>query len=101
MLKPLDMEVVDRLLKELGSNDADGNATLGGAKVRFEDGYVVVPWLGGATNRVSEEFALRLQRETGCLIADMGHRCVIQPELLAGFNAEANRSHAGQATLKR
>ena len=32
VLKPLDMEVVDRLLKELGSNDADGNATLGGAR---------------------------------------------------------------------
>ena len=101
VLKPLDAQVVNRLLKELGSTDTDGNATLGGAKVRFEDGYIVVPWLGGGTNRVSEEFALRIQRETGCLIADMGHRCVIEPELLAGFNAVANRAHAEQATGRR
>ena len=101
VLKPLDVQVVNRLLKELGSTDTDGNATLGGAKVRFEDGYIVVPWLGGGTNRVSEEFALRMQRETGCLIADMGHRCVIEPELLAGFNDVANRAHAEQATGRR
>ena len=83
VLKPLEVDVVSRLLKELGSTDADGNTTLGGAKVRFEDGFIVVPWLGAGPNRVSEEFALRLHSETGCLIADIGHRCIIEPESLA------------------
>ncbi len=85
VLKPLEMDVVDRLLKELGGTDSDGHPTLGGARVRVEDGYVVVPWLGGWTNRASEEFALRLQRDTGCLIADLGHRCVIGAEHLRGL----------------
>src|SRR5262249_52350570 len=86
VLKPLERDVVDRLLKELGGTDAEGHPTLGGARVRFEDGYIVVPWLGGWTNRVSEEFALRMRKETGCLIADMGHRCVIDPEQLRGLD---------------
>jgi hypothetical protein len=85
VLKPLEVDVVNRLLKELGSTDPHGNTTLGGAKVRFEDGFVVVPWLGGGANRVSEEFALRMHWETGCRIADLGHRCVIEPESLTGL----------------
>jgi hypothetical protein len=86
VLKPLEMDVVDRLLNELGGRDVDGHPTLGGARVRFEGGYIVVPWLGGWTNRISEEFALRMRRETGCLIADLGHRCIIEPEQLQGMN---------------
>jgi hypothetical protein len=86
VIKPLERDVVDRLLKELGGTDPEGHPTLGGARVRFEDGYLVVPWLGGSTNRFSEEFALRMRRETGCLIADLGHRCVIGPEQLQGLN---------------
>ena len=101
VLKPLNAEIVDRLLKELGSTDADGNATLGGAKVQFRDGFVSVPWLGGWTNRVSEEFALRLQRETGCLIADMGHRCVIDPAQLFGLSEQAINTHAPQVAGRR
>ncbi len=86
VLKALEKPVVDRLLKELGDRDSEGHPTLGGARVRFEEGYVVVSWLGAWTNRDSEEFALRMQRETGCLIADLGHRCVIGPELLLGLS---------------
>jgi len=86
VLKPLEMDVVNRLLKELGGKDADGHPTLGGARVRFEGGCIVVPWLGGWPNRTSEEFALRLRKETGCLIADLGHRCIIEPEQLRGMN---------------
>jgi hypothetical protein len=88
VLKPLELDVVNRLLEELGSVDADGNPTLGGARVRLEDGFVVVPWLGGGTNRVSEEFAVRMQRETECIIADMGHRCVMEPSQLLGLNEQ-------------
>jgi len=47
VLKPLEMHVVDRLLKELGGSDAEGHPTLGDVRVRFVDGYIVVPRLGG------------------------------------------------------
>ena len=96
VLKPLEMDVVNRLLKELGGTDTEGNPTLGGARVRFEDGYVVVPWLGGWTNRISEEFALRMRRETGCLIADLGHRCVIEPEQLQGLDGATVEAWGGR-----
>jgi hypothetical protein len=96
VLKPLEMDVFNRLLKELGGTDAEGNPTLGGARVRLEDGYVVLPWLGGWTNWISEEFALRTQQETGCLIANLGHRCVIGPEQLQGLDgATAEARGAG------
>jgi hypothetical protein len=85
--------VVDRLLQELGGTDAEGHPTLGGARVRFENGCVVVPWLGGWTNRTSEEFALRMQRETGCLIADVGHCCVIEPDQLQGLTRQTPAAH--------
>src|SRR6516162_10966605 len=97
VLKPLERDVVDRLLKELGGMDAEGHPTLGGARVRFEDGSVVVPWLGGWTNRVSEEFALRMRRETGCLIADLSHRCVIDPEQLQGLDETTARAGSGRS----
>jgi hypothetical protein len=95
VLKPLEKDIVDRLLKELGETDPEGHPTLGGARVRFEDGAVIVPWLGGWTNRSAEEFALRIQRETGCLIADLGHRCLIRPGQLqgsVGTTVDATRS---------
>ena len=71
-VKALEMDVVPRLLDELGERDADGSATLGGCKVELGNGYVSCHWKGGRTNRELEEFALRMQRETGCLIADVG-----------------------------
>jgi len=89
VLKLLEMHVVHRLLEELGGRDASGQPTLGGGKVRFEDGYLVVPWLCGWANRISEEFAIRLRRETGCLITDMSHCRVIDPEQLQGLNRHA------------
>jgi hypothetical protein len=98
VLKPLEMDVVNRLLKELGGTDAEGNPTLEGAKVRFEDGTVVVPWLGGWTNRIAEEFALRMQRETGCLIVDLGHRYVVEPDQLQGLSGENVTAHGAPAS---
>ena len=56
--------IVGALLAELGGTDAGGVNSLGGWKVRVEDGCVILPWLGGTTNRMAEEFAIRLQRET-------------------------------------
>ena len=85
VVKPVERDVAHRLLKELGGTDAAGNPTVGGGKVRFEDGYLVVPWLGGSANRVAEEFAIRMQRETGCLIADMSHGRIIESDELQGL----------------
>jgi hypothetical protein len=87
--KALEMNVVHRLLAELGEKDAEGNVTLGGCKVEFHNAAVSCLWLGGGTNRSAEEFALRMQRETGCLIADVGSYRVIDPGELAGLNGQA------------
>jgi hypothetical protein len=87
--------------EELGGTDAEGNSTLGGARVRFEQGYVVVPWLGGGTNHVSEEFALRLHKATGCLIADIGHCWVVPPERLQGLSGAASAAVGSPAVSGR
>ena len=84
--KALEMEVVHRILAELGEKDAEGNVTLGGCKVRFENSAVSCLWKSVGTNRVAEEFALRMQKETGCLIADVGGYRVVDPAELLGLN---------------
>jgi hypothetical protein len=81
----LDMRIVRRLLDELGGVDPDGAPTLGGWKVRFEDGCAILPWKGGRINHVAEEFAIRLQRETGCSLADREHGQTIEPGQLTGL----------------
>ena len=40
--------------------------------------FAILPWQGGRTNRVTEEFAIRLQQETGCMLADREHGRVIE-----------------------
>jgi len=60
----LDMRIVGRLFRDLGEADTEDRWRLGGCKVEFYDGYIAVPWLGGRTNCVAEEFALQLHRET-------------------------------------
>jgi hypothetical protein len=88
--RPLEIDVVHRLLKELGGIDKDGRATLEKAKVEFGDGYVVCPWrIGAWHNRTAEEFARRLQQETGCVLADREHSRVIEPEQLQGLDGAA------------
>jgi hypothetical protein len=82
--KPHDPRIVRRLLDELGEIDAVGAPTLGGWKVRFEDGCVILPWKGGTTNRVAEAFAVRLQEATGCTLADREHGRVIDVRELVG-----------------
>lgn len=81
--RPLDMGIVRSLLAELGDVDADGEPTLGGWKVRFEDGCVILPWKGGTTNRTAEAFAVRLHQATGCTLADREHGRVVEAEHLA------------------
>jgi hypothetical protein len=90
VLKPLDMELVRRLLSELGESDRDGRWTLDGDDVTVHDGYVIVPWQGGWRNRIAEEFALRLEDQTGCVIADREHGRLVEPSQLEGLkNASA------------
>jgi hypothetical protein len=84
--KALEMDVVHRLLDELGEKDAEGHVTLGGCKVRFHNAAVSCLWMGGKTNDVAEEFALRMNRETGCLLADVDCGRVVDPGKLAGLN---------------
>jgi hypothetical protein len=100
-IKALEMDVVHRLLDELGERDADGSATLGGCKVELGNGYVSCHWKGGRTNRELEEFALRMQQETGCLIADVGGYRVITPGELAGLNGRVNEAPAAHGTTGR
>jgi hypothetical protein len=89
--RPLDTDVVYRLLAELGAVDSQGRWTLDDDGVKIHDGYVVIPWQGAWPNRVAEEFALRLHCETGCLLADREHARVIAPELLQGLHGRAAR----------
>jgi hypothetical protein len=99
--KALEMDVVHRLLAELGEQDAEGTVTLGGSKVKFENAAVSCIWKGGRTNRVTEEFALRMQKETGCVIADVGGYRVIEPTELVGLNGQTNGIHIGQGVKAR
>ncbi len=86
--RPLDMRVVRRLLAEMGDVDADGEPTLGGWRVRFEDGCIILPWKGGSTNRAAEAFAIRLQEATGCTLADREHGRVIEVGDLQGSRSQ-------------
>ena len=79
------MRVVRRLLDEFGEVDGGGTPTLGGWKVRFEDGYVILPWKGGTRNRVAEEFAMKLHEATGCMLADLEHGRTVEAAELVGF----------------
>jgi hypothetical protein len=87
--RSIDMLVVRKLLADLGGTDAQGVPTLDGWKVRFADGCVILPWIGGRTNRVTEEFAIRLHRETGCTLADREHGRVIEVQQLEGLKDKA------------
>jgi hypothetical protein len=78
ILRPLERDAVDRLLKELATLDQDGSPRLEGGKVEFREGYLVCPWrIGGWHNRTAEEFVLRLQQATGCVLADREHSRII------------------------
>jgi hypothetical protein len=93
ILRPLEMGIVNRLLKELGGRDEHGRPTLDDVTVEIKDGTVACRWLiGGYCNRVAEEFALRLQMETGCVLADREHSQVIEADQLQGLNRQATSS---------
>jgi hypothetical protein len=99
--RALEMDVVHHLLAELGEKDAEGNVTLGGSPVKFENAAVSCIWKVGRTNRVAEEFALRMQEETGCVVADVGGYRVIDPGELIGLNGRATHPRADQDARSR
>src|SRR5713226_5028380 len=80
VLRPIDMSVVIRLLQEVGQGSEQGRATLGGHPVEVKDGYIVCPWLMAQRVAATEEFARRLQEQTGCVMYDAGRREVVTLE---------------------
>jgi hypothetical protein len=91
----LDMASVERLLRELGERDGQGRPTLDGEPVEIHAGYLTCRWLGGRPNRVLEEFALRLQHESGCLLADREHGRVVEASELRGLERQAHPTRRG------
>jgi hypothetical protein len=90
MLRPLEMEPVNRLLAELGGKDGEGRPMLDKGKVEIKDGYIICPWrIGGYRNRVAEQFATRLQEETGCVLADREHSRIVDAAQFAESEAAA------------
>ncbi len=85
VLRPLDMNIVTRLLQEVGQVDEDGRASLGGHSVEVKEGYVVCPWLMAHRVLATEAFARRLQEETGCVLYDATRREIVTLEQMAGW----------------
>jgi hypothetical protein len=85
VLRPLDMNVMRRLLQEVGQVSEDGRASLGGHPVEFKDGYIVCPWLMAHRVPATEEFARRIQQETGCILYDLGRREIVTVQEMAGW----------------
>ena len=80
--RPLAMDVVTRLLDEFGKPRPDGRPTLDTSRVAFHDGYIVCPWLMPYPVPGVTEFALRLQEETGCILADVSCCVIVDREKL-------------------
>ncbi len=80
--RPLDMGVVNQLLREFGETDEAGRPTIDGRPVEIRDGYLVCPWLMPNPVPGVAEFALKLQEQTGCLLAEVGSAVVVDREIL-------------------
>jgi hypothetical protein len=80
--RPLDMGFVTQLLREFGEPDEAGRPTISGRPVEIHDGYLVCPWLMPSPIPGVAEFALKLQEQTGCLMADVNRCTVVDRELL-------------------
>jgi hypothetical protein len=66
-LRPLDETAVVRVLAEFP-----------GLKVERRDGYLIAPWHGREDADRGEAFAVRLQAETGCLVADRRNGRIVE-----------------------
>jgi hypothetical protein len=73
--KPLDMDVVVRVLRECGASEEGETFRLGFAPVQFHEGYIVCAWwLPGTVGELTKQFVQRLQEETGCAAVDVACR---------------------------
>jgi hypothetical protein len=98
VLRPLEMDAVHRLLEQLGVSHSNGRTMLETGRFEFHDGYLVCPWrVGGWCNRTAEEFAIRLQQETGCILADREHSRIIEPGQLEGLSDAAVSAQGAEA----
>ena len=79
--RPLDMGIVTRLLREFGAIDEAGCPTIAGRRVEIHDGFLVCPWLMPSPIPGVAEFGLRVQQETGCLLADVGSAIIVDREV--------------------
>jgi hypothetical protein len=80
--RPLDRDVVARLLDEFAKPGPDGRPPLDPARVKFHDGYIVCPWLMPHPVPGVTEFARRLQEKTGCILADVNCCAVVERDNL-------------------
>ncbi len=93
VLRPLDTQVALRHLGALGRVDGAGRWTLDGLPVEQKNGYLVCRWLvGPRRNRVAEEFAIRLNRETGCLLSDREHGRLVDVGDLKGIAIDSRQA---------
>ena len=92
--RPLDMDLVIRLLREFGEPDAAGRPTISGRPVEIRDGYIVCPWLMPSPIPGVAEFALKLQEQTGCLLAEVGNAVVVDRDLLLSESYPKRRQQA-------
>jgi hypothetical protein len=82
-LRTLDFELVRLLFDEMCDRDSEGRDTFNGMPVDYKDGCVIARWMVGSfRNHKAEEFAVRLHRQTGCVITD-GERLLDPEEFLS------------------
>jgi hypothetical protein len=90
VLRTLDYTLVRSLFAEMCGKDSEGRDTLDGLPVDYKDGCVVARWMVGTfRNRKAEEFAVRLHRRTGCVIADVERGKMIRVDELNGGTVAA------------
>jgi hypothetical protein len=77
VLRPLDPEVVHRLLEKHATKGPDGTFRFRHAPVCLTNGCVCCTWLVPSITDEVEAFARDLIAETGCIAADVSHREVI------------------------
>src|SRR5262245_29347265 len=79
VLRPLEMDVVLRLLRECGASEEGGMFRFGHPPLQFHDNYIVCPWLlPGKPHEDTKRFVRRLQEETCCVALDVTNRRTVE-----------------------
>jgi hypothetical protein len=101
--RPLNMGIVTSLLREFGEPDEAGRPTISGRPVEIHDGYLVCPWLMPSPIPGVAEFALKLQGQTGCVLADVNRATVVDRELLLSqsYPKQGPRAEPGRPSASR